>query len=137
MRRRTSTCCIRAHWQLEKLRRTVDGAFSGFDLVVLPTMNILPPRLKDMIDDDAHPAPHDPKSYGNASLFNLYGTPAISVPCGFSAENLPIGLCISGPHFSEGKILALAHAYESATDWHKHRPPLTPDTPVPPLNPSI
>lgn len=128
---------IRAHWQLEKLRRTVDGAFTGFDLVVLPTMNILPPKLKDMIDDDAHPAPHDPKSYGNASLFNLYGTPAISLPCGFSSEGLPIGLCISGPHFSEGKILALAHAYEAATEWHKHRPKLSPDTTVPPLNASL
>jgi len=128
---------IRAHWQLERLRRTVDSAFDGFDLVVLPTMNILPPKLKDMIDEDAHPAPHDPKSYGNASLFNLYGTPAISVPCGFSADGLPIGLCISGPHFSEGKILALAKAYESATEWHKRRPPLAPDMPVPALNVSI
>lgn len=124
---------IRAHWQLELLRRTVDQAFTDFDLVVLPTMNILPPKLQDMLDEDAHPAPHDPRSYGNASLFNLYGTPAISVPCGFSNTGLPIGLCISGPHFSEGKILALACAYESATEWHKRRPPLTPDTPVPAL----
>lgn len=128
---------IRARWQLEKLRRTVDSAFTDFDLVVLPTMNILPPKLKDMIDEDAHPAPHDPRSYGNASLFNLYGTPAISVPCGFSSSGLPIGLCISGPHFSEGKILALAHAFESATEWHKRRPPITPDTIAPPLNSSI
>jgi aspartyl-tRNA(Asn)/glutamyl-tRNA(Gln) amidotransferase subunit A len=128
---------IRAHWQLETLRRTVDQAFTDFDLVVLPTMNILPPKLQDMLDEDAHPAPHDPQSYGNAMLFNLYGTPAISVPCGFSKSGLPIGLCISGPHFSEGKILALARAYESATEWHKRQPPLTPDMPVPPLKTSI
>jgi aspartyl-tRNA(Asn)/glutamyl-tRNA(Gln) amidotransferase subunit A len=128
---------IRAHWQLETLRRTVDQAFTDFDLVVLPTMNILPPTLQDMLDEDAHPALHDPRSYGNATLFNLYGTPAISLPCGFSNSGLPIGLCISGPHFSEGKILALARAYESATEWHKRRPPLTPDTPVPALKMSI
>jgi aspartyl-tRNA(Asn)/glutamyl-tRNA(Gln) amidotransferase subunit A len=128
---------IRAHWQLETLRRTVDQAFTDFDLVVLPTMNILPPKLQDMLDEDAHPAPHDPQSYGNATLFNLYGTPAISLPCGFSNSGLPIGLSISGPHFSEGKILALARAYESATEWHKRRPPLTPVTPVPALKMSI
>jgi aspartyl-tRNA(Asn)/glutamyl-tRNA(Gln) amidotransferase subunit A len=124
---------IRAHWQLELLRRTVDQAFTDFDLVVLPTMNILPPKLQDMLNDDAHPAAHDPKSYGNATLFNLYGTPAISIPCGFSQTGLPIGLCISGPHFSEARILALANAFESATDWHKSRPNLNPATPVPEL----
>jgi aspartyl-tRNA(Asn)/glutamyl-tRNA(Gln) amidotransferase subunit A len=132
-----ATTYIRAHWQLERLRRTVDEAFVNCDLVVLPTMNILPPKLQEMLDADAHPAPHDPQSYGNASLFNLYGTPAISIPCGFSSGGLPIGLCISGPHFSEGRILALAHAYESATEWHKRRPPLHPDTPVPVLVESI
>jgi aspartyl-tRNA(Asn)/glutamyl-tRNA(Gln) amidotransferase subunit A len=128
---------IRARWQLESLRRTVDDAYTDFDLVALPTMNILPPKLQDMIDEDANPAPHDPRSYGNASLFNLYGTPAISVPCGFSASGLPIGLCISGPHFSEGKILALAKAYESATSWHLRRPPLTADTSLPALASSL
>src|SRR5450756_2035512 len=122
---------IHAHWALEKLRRTVDRAFTDFDLVVLPTMNILPPKLQDMLDADAHPSPHDPQSYGNAYLFNLYGTPAISLPCGFSDSGLPIGLGISGPHFSEGKILALAQAFETATEWHKRNTPLHPGTPVP------
>jgi aspartyl-tRNA(Asn)/glutamyl-tRNA(Gln) amidotransferase subunit A len=44
---------------------------------------------------------------------------------------------ICGPHFSEGKVLALAYAYQQATDWHKRRPPLTPDTPVPELVESV
>jgi aspartyl-tRNA(Asn)/glutamyl-tRNA(Gln) amidotransferase subunit A len=38
---------------------------------------------------------------------------------------------IAGPHWSDGKVLALAAAYEKATEWHKRKPPLTPDTPVP------
>ena len=46
-------------------------------------------------------------------------------------DGLPIGLLISGPRFSEGKVLALAAAYEKATEWHKRKPPLTPDTPKP------
>jgi aspartyl-tRNA(Asn)/glutamyl-tRNA(Gln) amidotransferase subunit A len=40
---------------------------------------------------------------------------------------------IAGPRFSEGKVLALAHAFEQATDFHTKKPPIRPDTPVPPL----
>jgi aspartyl-tRNA(Asn)/glutamyl-tRNA(Gln) amidotransferase subunit A len=63
----------------------------------------------------------------------VYGLPAISIPCGFSKSGLPIGLMIAGPRFSEGKVLALAQAYERATEWHKKKPPLTPNTTVPPV----
>jgi aspartyl-tRNA(Asn)/glutamyl-tRNA(Gln) amidotransferase subunit A len=42
-------------------------------------------------------------------------------------------LMIAGPHFTEGKVLALAYAYQQATDWHKRQPPLTADTVVPPI----
>jgi aspartyl-tRNA(Asn)/glutamyl-tRNA(Gln) amidotransferase subunit A len=51
--------------------------------------------------------------------FNVLGIPAISVPCGFSRAGLPIGLQISGPRLGEGRVLALAHAYERATAWHR------------------
>ena len=58
----------------------------------------------------------------NTALFNVYGLPTISIPCGFSSSGLPIGMQISGPRFGEAKVLALAHAYEQATDWHTRRP---------------
>jgi hypothetical protein len=48
----------------------------------------------------------------------------LSLPCGFSTGGLPIGLTIAGPRFSEGKILALAAAYQKITDWHLRCPPL-------------
>jgi aspartyl-tRNA(Asn)/glutamyl-tRNA(Gln) amidotransferase subunit A len=54
--------------------------------------------------------------------FNLTGLPAISVPCGFTATGLPIGLQIAGKPFDEATVLRLAHAYEQATDWHRRRP---------------
>jgi aspartyl-tRNA(Asn)/glutamyl-tRNA(Gln) amidotransferase subunit A len=57
----------------------------------------------------------------------------VSIPCGFSANGLPIGLMIAGPRFSEGRILALAQAYEKATQWHSRRPKLTTDMQVPPV----
>ena len=50
------------------------------------------------------------------------------MPCGFTAAGLPVGLMIAGPRFSEGRVLALARAFEQATEWHTKRPPLTPDT---------
>jgi aspartyl-tRNA(Asn)/glutamyl-tRNA(Gln) amidotransferase subunit A len=52
--------------------------------------------------------------------FNLAGLPAISLPCGFSAGGLPIGLQIAGKPFEESMILRIAHAYQQLTDWH-HR----------------
>jgi aspartyl-tRNA(Asn)/glutamyl-tRNA(Gln) amidotransferase subunit A len=55
---------------------------------------------------------------------NLMGTPAISVPCGFSREGLPIGMQLIGRWWDEATVLRAAHAYEQATDWHTRRPPL-------------
>jgi aspartyl-tRNA(Asn)/glutamyl-tRNA(Gln) amidotransferase subunit A len=55
---------------------------------------------------------------------NLAGLPAISVPCGFTSDNLPIGLQCIGKHFDEETILRVAHAYEQSTDWHRRRPAL-------------
>ena len=52
---------------------------------------------------------------------NLAGVPALSVPCGF-VDDLPVGLQLIGPHFSEGKLLAAAHAFQQATDWHTRIP---------------
>ncbi len=59
----------------------------------------------------------------NTSAFNRFGTPAISIPCGFSADSLPIGLQIAGPAFGEPRVLAAAYAYQRATDWHLRHPP--------------
>jgi aspartyl-tRNA(Asn)/glutamyl-tRNA(Gln) amidotransferase subunit A len=56
--------------------------------------------------------------------FNLTGLPAMSIPCGFTAGGLPIGLQIAGKPFDEATVLRLAHAYEQQTDWHQRRPPL-------------
>ena len=60
----------------------------------------------------------------NTSAFNRFGTPALSVPCGFSRDRLPIGLQIVGPAFQEASVLAVAYTYQQATDWHTRRPSL-------------
>lgn len=122
---------IRAKWEVELLRREVDDAFSDFDLVVLPTQKIVAPTLDELIKRAQDPTPSNPRVVSNCQPFNVMGIPAISIPCGFSKSGLPIGLMIAGPHFAEGRVLALARAYEEATQWLKRKPPLTPNTPVP------
>jgi aspartyl-tRNA(Asn)/glutamyl-tRNA(Gln) amidotransferase subunit A len=53
---------------------------------------------------------------------NLTGAPAISIPCGFDRNDLPIGLQIQGNYFTESVILNVAHRFQQATDWHKREP---------------
>jgi len=126
----SATDYIQAKDSLTVLRQTIDSAFDGFDLVVLPTERILPMTLADAQLADAEeertgiPSTATYITIANTYQFNMYGIPALSMPCGFSKSGLPIGMTIAGPRFSEGTILALAKAYEGATDWHTRRPPL-------------
>jgi aspartyl-tRNA(Asn)/glutamyl-tRNA(Gln) amidotransferase subunit A len=123
---------IRSLWKLELIRRTIDDAFTDFDLVVLPTRRHTPRTVDASIKREESDKPRNPE-LENTGQFDVYGIPAISVPCGFTSAGLPVGLMIAGPRFSESKVLALANAYERATEWHKRRPPLKPDMVVPPL----
>ena len=135
----TETCSskvvdyVLARWELARMRRTIDDAFSDFDLVALPTDRILPRTIADALNREEEPKPREPEETNNNFFFNVFGIPAITVPCGFSASGLPIGLMIAGPRFSEGKIFALASAYEKATEWHTRRPKLSAEMPVPPV----
>ena len=123
---------VRSRWKLELIRRTIDDAFTDFDLVVLPTRRHTPRTVDASIKREESDKPRNPE-LENTGQFDIYGIPAISVPCGFTSAGLPVGLMIAGPRFSESRVLALANAYERATEWHKRRPPIRPDTPVPPL----
>ena len=58
------------------------------------------------------------------AAYNLNGFPAITVPCGFSDQGLPIGLQLAGRPFDEAMVLRAAHAYEQVTEWHQRRPPI-------------
>jgi len=123
---------IRSRWKLELLRRTIDDAFADFDVVALPTRRRTPRKVDVAIKREESDKIRNPE-LENTGQFNVYGIPAVSVPCGFTSAGLPVGLMIAGPRFSEARVLALAAAYERATEWHKRRPPLEPGTPVPTL----
>jgi aspartyl-tRNA(Asn)/glutamyl-tRNA(Gln) amidotransferase subunit A len=123
---------IRGHWRLELLRRTIDDAFRDVDLVVLPTRRRTPRTVDASIKREETDVPRNPE-LENTGSFNAYGIPCVSVPCGFTSTGLPVGLMIAGPRFAEGKVLALARAFEQATEFHRRKPPIRPDTTVPPL----
>ena len=61
---------------------------------------------------------------GSSAFGNVTGMPAISVPCGFTAAGLPLGIVFLGPAFDEAGILRLAYAYEQANHWHERHPKL-------------
>ena len=105
-----------ARRDLDLVRREIRKVFTKADLLVAPTMKAPPALLS---------APGGGAAGGNNNVaFDMYGVPSISIPCGFTNSGLPIGLQISGAHFGEINVLALAHAYEQATEWHKKNPKL-------------
>ena len=99
------------------LRREIRKTFSTVDLLITPTMPLPPIAIAA--------TPAQSATTRNTSPFDVYGLPALSLPCGFTSSGLPIGLQISGAPFAEPTVLALAHAYEQATEWHQRRPRLS------------
>jgi aspartyl-tRNA(Asn)/glutamyl-tRNA(Gln) amidotransferase subunit A len=106
--------------QMQIARNTIDAVFKDVDVLVAPTNMVLPQTIKEVL---ANPA-REPSLIRNTLPFNVFGIPAISVPCGFTRAGLPIGLQIIGPRLGEARVLALAHAYEQATEWHRREPPI-------------
>jgi aspartyl-tRNA(Asn)/glutamyl-tRNA(Gln) amidotransferase subunit A len=102
------------------LRRDYERAFAAVDLVATPTSPVPPFRLGEKIED--------PLQMYLTDIFtvsaNLAGVPAISVPCGFTEDRLPIGLQLTGRMFDEATVLRAADAYETLTDWHRQTPVL-------------
>ena len=76
------------------------------------------PAIADLKKDPDALRPAELKLLRNTRPFNVWGIPTISVPCGLTSDNLPIGLQLAGPPSREDIVLQVAHAYEQATDWH-------------------
>lgn len=115
----SATEYIRRRRELEEHRLQAHDIFAEVDLLVTPTAPIQAPTTADLKKDPAALRPAELKLLRNTRPFNVWGLPAISVPCGFTKTGLPIGLQIAGAHWREDLVLRLAHAYEQATDWHK------------------
>jgi aspartyl-tRNA(Asn)/glutamyl-tRNA(Gln) amidotransferase subunit A len=102
------------------IKNDFEKAFSEVDIIVTPTTPTAAFKAGEKTDD--------PLQMYLADIFtisvNLAGVPGISVPCGFTSNNLPIGLQLIGRHFDEETILKASYAYEQSTDWHKRKPNL-------------
>jgi aspartyl-tRNA(Asn)/glutamyl-tRNA(Gln) amidotransferase subunit A len=115
----TTAAYIRSRRELDAVRRAIAKAFSNIDVLITPTTSVPPPTIEEAVRQGVE---FELIRNRNTSPFNVYGLPTISIPCGFTSTGLPIGMQISGPPFGEAKVLAVAHAYEQATDWHTKRP---------------
>ena len=118
----TAEAYIEGRRELDRLRRAVREVFTAVDLLITPTAPVPPATIAESAQADVRPPGGVGFSLRNTQPFDIFGLPTISVPCGFTSSGLPIGLQISGPHWGEPAVLALAHAYEQATEWHTRRP---------------
>ena len=100
---------------LRQVRREIVGKFEEVDVLVMPTTPIPATRIADLIENPSLLRPTELFLLRNTRPVNVWGLPAISVPCGFTKEGLPIGLQIVGPPGGEAKVLRAAHAYEKFT----------------------
>ncbi|MGA9039410.1 MAG: amidase [Terriglobales bacterium] len=114
--------------KLEQARREIKRAFEKVDVLVTPTTPIPAPILAKLEQQPAQLRPTELLLLRNTRPFNVWGIPAISIPCGFTRAGLPIGLQISASHWGEATVLQLAYAYEQATEWHKRRPGICVDS---------
>jgi aspartyl-tRNA(Asn)/glutamyl-tRNA(Gln) amidotransferase subunit A len=111
--------------QLRENRRQIASVFQNVDLLVTPAVPVPAPTIAELQESPELLRPRELVLLRNTHPFNVWGLPAISIPCGFTREGLPIGLQIAGPHWGEALVLRLAHAYEQATEWHRRKPEIT------------
>jgi aspartyl-tRNA(Asn)/glutamyl-tRNA(Gln) amidotransferase subunit A len=110
--------------ELDVARRSIRSIFADVDVLVSPTTPMPAPTIAELKASPDALRPAELRLLRNTRPFNVWGLPAISVPCGFTQTGLPIGLQIAGPHWREDMVLQLAFAYEQATAWHKRNHPL-------------
>jgi aspartyl-tRNA(Asn)/glutamyl-tRNA(Gln) amidotransferase subunit A len=107
------------------MRDEVDALLSKLDVLLAPTTPIAAtPPGADEVEIDGEKQPVRPALIRFTRPFNATGHPAMSVPCGFTSDGLPIGLQIVGRPFDESTVLRVADAYQRVTDWQTRRPPM-------------
>jgi aspartyl-tRNA(Asn)/glutamyl-tRNA(Gln) amidotransferase subunit A len=102
-----------------EVKKKFEQFFESYDFLILPTTPIAAPTI------EGHDAVEQAGRLTRFTApFNLTGLPALSLPCGFTKESLPIGLQIVSRAWGESKVLNLGRAFEGATEWHTRLPVL-------------
>jgi aspartyl-tRNA(Asn)/glutamyl-tRNA(Gln) amidotransferase subunit A len=110
--------------ELKQIRSSIHKAFEKVDALLTPTAPVPAPAIDELKRNPELLRPCELLLLRNTRPVNVWGLPAISIPCGFTSAGLPVGLQIIGPHWREDRVLQLAYAYEQATQWHRHNPKL-------------
>jgi len=97
------------------IRKDFHDVFKHYDAIVTPTSPTPPFKIGERVDE--------PLSMYLSDIYtiscNLAGIPSVSVPCGFSRDNLPVGLQIMADYFCEPVLINISYSYQNSTDWHK------------------
>ena len=119
----TARQLVHAQWCRTEVIREMGRVLEAVDLLATPASPIPAVRVSDAA------VTHDGRSWQGPEVLGrlcrlaaFTGQPALSLPCGFTADGLPVGLQLLGDWFCEPLLLGAAHAYEQATDWHRRRP---------------
>ncbi len=104
--------------RVRECRRDIRRIFDQVDVLVLPTMREPAPLISETVNETHRRPP------SNTAAFNHFGTPALTMPCGFSRDGLPIGLQIVSPAFRESVALQVAYAFQQSTGWNHEVPPI-------------
>ena len=107
------------------LRQEVDSVLEDVDIVVAPTCltpAVLISQERKFISVRGQDVDYLKLLLRVTSISSVTGLPALSIPCGFSGDSLPIGLQLMGRRMEESRLLQIGHAYEQATDWHLQHP---------------
>jgi Asp-tRNA(Asn)/Glu-tRNA(Gln) amidotransferase A subunit family amidase len=109
----------------KRVRAEFDAALQEVDAIVVPTVPVpSPPIGAEYVDVDGKQIAVRAALVGMNRPANFTGHPAISVPCGFTRDGLPVGLQLIGRSFDESTLLRIAFAYERAHDWRSRHPRL-------------
>jgi len=105
------------------IRAGIEEALRSYDVLIFPTQPIVAPvigsyQTAESLSDDVLDV-----EIGHTGIANLTGHPALSIRAGFTEDGLPVGLELTGRMFDEATILRLGHAFETATEWYRRRPP--------------
>lgn len=113
---------IQAYRELLQQRRQILRLFDDVDLVLTPATPTMTPSLAELQAAPDQLRNKELLMLRNTRPFNVYGLPSLSLNCGFSKSGLPIGLQITGAPGAEGAVLAVAHAYQKESAWHRKNP---------------
>ena len=116
---------LRAQQGRQVFCQQVAGLLRDVDLLAGPAEPVTAPSLLEQrVEVGGRSRAVTPMLTKYTRVYNITGSPAISVPCGFAGDGLPVGLHLAGRGFDEATVLRAAYAYQQATDWSGRRPPL-------------